>query len=425
MSGEFDCSRGAPTPATTVRMARSDKYASLKAGKWFGLGYPSPSEADLALCSYLAQEFSDAADIDVAFRKSGLMREKWERSDYREHTIAKAMAKTTTTAPAPDGELSQYCSSLVEISQRPPQPVDWIIGKYVACGASTVLCSKVKLGKSSWTLSAIRALLEGKPFLGSPTIQGRAVMLTEMSGSVLRAAFDRAGLTNQSGFTIMEPHHFYRLPTWEQRVGVLGRLCKRDSARLLVVDTLGWAAGLSGEDENSSGVMMRVMLPLQRLCSDSGNGLGILCLVHERKSGGDIADSIRGSSATGGAVDILMNLAKPAGNHRSETIRRINAIGRYPDTPAELVIDWNQGEYVVLGDSDHVTADRCAALISNLLPVTPSEAKTIPLLREESGESRTSIQRVLRKLVHDEEAVRLGSGSRNDPFRYHRSKWKM
>jgi putative DNA primase/helicase len=56
--------------------------------------YPSPSEADLALCGRLAfWTGGNASRIDALFRQSGLYREdKWhDRDDYREPTIAKAL----------------------------------------------------------------------------------------------------------------------------------------------------------------------------------------------------------------------------------------------------------------------------------------------------------------------------------------------
>jgi len=51
------------------------------------------SAADLALCNLLAfWTGRDAARIDRIFRTSGLMRPKWERTDYRERTISAAIA---------------------------------------------------------------------------------------------------------------------------------------------------------------------------------------------------------------------------------------------------------------------------------------------------------------------------------------------
>ena len=56
-------------------------------------GYASHSEADLALCSHLACWCGgDTGRIDALFRQSGLHREtKWERADYRDRTIGKAL----------------------------------------------------------------------------------------------------------------------------------------------------------------------------------------------------------------------------------------------------------------------------------------------------------------------------------------------
>lgn len=54
-------------------------------------GGSSHSEADLALCSLLAKHTDDAEQIDRLFRASGLYREKWDRDDYAERTIATAL----------------------------------------------------------------------------------------------------------------------------------------------------------------------------------------------------------------------------------------------------------------------------------------------------------------------------------------------
>jgi len=59
-------------------------------------GYPSQSEADLALCSHLAFWFEgDMTAMDEAFRTSGLMREKWNElrgeETYGQKTITKAV----------------------------------------------------------------------------------------------------------------------------------------------------------------------------------------------------------------------------------------------------------------------------------------------------------------------------------------------
>ena len=62
---------------------------------WIGdtSGYPSHSEADLALAGLLAfWTGGDRRRIDRLFRESELYREKWDRDGYRERTIDKALA---------------------------------------------------------------------------------------------------------------------------------------------------------------------------------------------------------------------------------------------------------------------------------------------------------------------------------------------
>lgn len=59
-------------------------------------GYPSHSEADLALCrSFAFFTRGDYSRIDRLFRQSSLMRDKWiDRDDYRDATISRAIETT-------------------------------------------------------------------------------------------------------------------------------------------------------------------------------------------------------------------------------------------------------------------------------------------------------------------------------------------
>ena len=72
------------------KSANADKFNMLMAGQWQGK-YPSPSEADEALCCELAFWTRDIDQIDRLFKQSGLYREKWDREDYRHNTINSAL----------------------------------------------------------------------------------------------------------------------------------------------------------------------------------------------------------------------------------------------------------------------------------------------------------------------------------------------
>lgn len=78
--------------------SRNNKFSLLYSGNWQAAGYSSQSEADLSLCIILAfWTDGNTEQIDRLFRSSGLYRQKWDRDDYREATIQKALDCTIET----------------------------------------------------------------------------------------------------------------------------------------------------------------------------------------------------------------------------------------------------------------------------------------------------------------------------------------
>lgn len=78
------------------RAANSTKFECLMRGDTAAYG-GDDSAADLALCNIVAFYSRDPAVIDGVVRQSGLMREKWERVDYRERTIKAALNGVSAT----------------------------------------------------------------------------------------------------------------------------------------------------------------------------------------------------------------------------------------------------------------------------------------------------------------------------------------
>jgi len=83
---------------------RGEKFTLLWKGAWRDLGYPSQSEADLALCNELAWWVNyDPVRIDALFRRSGLFRpDKWDKPHhadgrtYGQGTVGLAVEGHTT-----------------------------------------------------------------------------------------------------------------------------------------------------------------------------------------------------------------------------------------------------------------------------------------------------------------------------------------
>jgi primase-polymerase (primpol)-like protein len=92
-----------------ARRARNGKrFAALyDKGDWQAEEFPSQSEADFQLCAALAFWLGhDPSRIDAAFRRSALMRPKWNRDDYRKQTINKAIAIAGVYKPSRDDGLA-------------------------------------------------------------------------------------------------------------------------------------------------------------------------------------------------------------------------------------------------------------------------------------------------------------------------------
>jgi hypothetical protein len=104
----------APAPQSTQRASLSDEEvierarSSRNGAKFLALWGGDTREyagddsaADLALLSMLSFWTQDPAQLDRLFRRSGLMREKWERADYRERTIQRALDRSEVWEPGP------------------------------------------------------------------------------------------------------------------------------------------------------------------------------------------------------------------------------------------------------------------------------------------------------------------------------------
>ena len=92
-------SSGKQTLAVAVPIAEEEKFQKLWAGDMSAYNNDH-SSTDFALCILLAKKHGcNAFKIDTEFRKSGLYRDKWEREDYRENTITRAIMAVVKDAP--------------------------------------------------------------------------------------------------------------------------------------------------------------------------------------------------------------------------------------------------------------------------------------------------------------------------------------
>jgi len=333
----------------------------------------------------------------------------WIAAGHTAEQLITAIQAAPMFVPAVSTKPSPF-KTCVEIAAESVVKGDWIIPFYVERTAMTQLSGKIKSGKTTLALDSCRAVLDGGEFLGQQCLKGPVVMVTEQSGFPLNEALGRAHLLDRADMTVCRPSDAFGL-TWPTLIDAAIAECERRHAVLLLVDTLNGLSQLSGDMENSSGAMLQIMRTLERA---KGRGWGILVTAHERKSGGEVYDAARGSSAAGGVFDILISLQRPAGNH-PPTVRKLRSISRLSETPSELVFDFNETDcrYSVLGDLDSIALARTQTKVALALPMDPNGAKTMEELKEETGESESTLRRALKEFAN------LGPGKKGSPTRYY------
>jgi hypothetical protein len=257
----------------------------------------------------------------------------------------------------------------VELAASSDEQISWIAQGYAAKGAITELGAKVKSGKTTLVMAMVRAVVGGTDFLGHPTLKTPVVYLTEQPGVSFRQAMERADLHGRDDFIVL-PYYDTRGLGWPQVASGSVKECMRTGSSLLVVDTLSQFAGLTGDKENNAGDALEAIQPLQEAAAE---GIGVVLTRHERKSGGDVGDSGRGSSAFAGAVDIVLSLRKPEGNSK-KTLRVLHALSRFSETPAELLIELRENTYVALGEPHEAALREAKDSIIAIAPKSEPEA---------------------------------------------------
>jgi len=265
-------------------------------------------------------------------------------------------------APEPDA-FPLIFHTAAEIRDMTPPQVEWVVRGIAASHAITDLSAMAKVGKTTFITGMIGSITRGSSFLGSPVRQGTVVYLSEERPSVFRGPLGRAGLLDSADLHVLFRQDANMTP-WPDIVTTAVEKAASVGAVLLVIDTSPAWAGLAGDTENDAGSALQAMAPLQ---AAAATGLAVVVVRHDRKGGGELGESGRGSSAFAGAADILLGLRR-ANTEGHPTRRELLGVGRFDDIPAEIVLELRDGEWLALGDA--INVERAGAK-SHLLDTLP------------------------------------------------------
>ncbi len=302
-----------------------------------------------------------------------------------------------------------------QISNQTSAAVEWIAEPWVAQGAITEVDGKIKAaGKTTWVTHLCRRVLDGEQFMGRPTKKTGVIYLSEQPAQSFREALRRADLLDRDDFTTLFWHDTVGIQ-WSEVMRLTVSEAKKRGAGLIVVDTLPQFAGLRGDSENNTGDALRAVQPLQEAAAK--HGLAVIVIRHERKSGGEVGDSARGSSAFSGAVDIVLSIKRAEGNSASN-VRVIHAVGRFDETPSALTIELADDGYQALGTDTDVMAQRAKRALLDVVPVAECGPLSTEDLISKTRLARTTLQNALEQLLASGALIRLGSGTKGSPYRY-------
>jgi hypothetical protein len=303
------------------------KFAKLWEGEWEG-DYPSQSQADLSLCSMLAFYCgNDPEKIDLAFRESKLYRDKWERDDYRERTIEKALSGCTEFYRwgMPQEQVAEALSAVgshagqnaiadlaqavqerhvaekqkktaayefltfPELSKLPP--LQWLVEDHFPEKSINEIWGESGSGKSFYALDVALSVAHGINFLGQfKTVKSSVLYIASegWDGIFKRGkAWEQAhGLALPDNILIC-PNAVNLPEEWESFIKAV-KVKFGGYPRLLIIDTLNWNFG--NGDENSTKDMTRFTHAIREINALTG---ATIIIIHH--SGKDISKGSRGA----------------------------------------------------------------------------------------------------------------------------------
>lgn len=327
-----------PALADTVLLEKAKRarngvaFARLWAGVWDPT-YKSQSEADLALCGYLAfWTGPDAAQIDRLFRQSDLMRPKWNTrrggTTYGAQTIAKVLASPRATydpcrtngtgAPpheAPHSATKSPTPGRVRFrsgAALDPTPLTYLVEDMIPAGMLGALGGKDGMGKTLFGMQIIKSVLTGAKLFDRFAVQQGPVyaLFLDDPESLVRERLDAMGILDHPHLHIATENDV-DMTDPKAMLTALIALLKTAEPRptFIFVDALYLfiPSGGASDQGNSAGAMAPVIEAFNQVTRETKSAL--LLVAHDNKAGSDIAGSY---AIRAGLKSILRLLFPPA-----------------------------------------------------------------------------------------------------------------
>ena len=276
---------------------------------------------------------------------------------------------------------------------------EWLWYEVLPDGGLSLVVSKPKVGKTTFSINLAIAVSKGDDFLGKKTTKGPVVYLAlEEKKEEVQKLLSSFSIAN-------EDIYFHFGPAPVEAIKEIQPLIEQTHCRLLVIDIL--QKFVRARDINDYAQVTALLEPLMIVARQEG--CHILMTHHAGKRDRPGGDDILGSTGLLGGVDTSIHLKKRDGK------RVLFTIQRYGKDIPETVIALNDGKLEAIGSREEVEIEETIPLILDALGGDPLTEKEI-WNRVEKG--HTIISKGLRKLVENQKVKRSGSGKRGDPYNY-------
>jgi hypothetical protein len=289
--------------------------------------------------------------------------------------------------------------SVPELLARPRDEYQWLVENRLRRGGVSILGGRPKAGKSTLARCLAASVVNGEPWLGSPTKQGPVVYF----------ALEEQAEEVSEHFLLLEAlkeELLIALDADYKQDNVLAEVIKERKPALVIVDPLVKLVRV--QDFNDYATVYAALNPILELARTSG--AHVMALHHTGKSERNGGDALLGSTALSAVPDAYFIMDR-SGDRRSLMSEQRSGVEL-----KQVFLDWNAetrrftlGEAVPETPYEEVERRIAAALNSG------EHLDTDALYRKVGGR-KAMFEKTLIAMVNEGTVRRTGAGKKGDPY---------
>jgi hypothetical protein len=299
-----------------------------------------------------------------------------------------------------------------------PPETDWLWQGILAPGCISLLTSQWKTGKSTLLAILLAKMQTGQPLAGLAVRKGIGLIVSEEPQMLWLHRVQKLGLRKH--LTMCRP--FAGVPNrarWRQLLDHIANMHQEHHFSLLAIDPLVMFFPSHSESDAAGAAQA-----LAELRSLADRGMAVLVLHHPKKGETKEGQAARGIGVLNAEVDIVLEMTHFLTPSSDDRRRKVVAYSRFEETPRRLLLELNADgtDYAALPPQAANAHDK------TLLELVRScdRPQTAADLRQNWPEKHarpdiTTLRRWLGQLVEQGSIVQVGSGKKNDPFRFEAS----